>query len=241
MNAASADAATDRLMVGLCAMVEAQNASWFGSVRLDGTFSGDPVKGWRAPIVRFLYPTQPLDEAARELSKSLDHGAADEATVANVAGAGRFRANRLRDLVPETWFDSPYYHCYYRGIGRCDAIYVAFPVNEDAESWFGIYRACGRPAFTGEERDILAYALRCIKWFHRRLMLSHGLLVASAPLLPAERRVLHLLLTGMTEKEIAAQLGLAVSTTHQYVVAVFRKFNVRSRAALMSLWLNRPA
>ncbi|MBS4097860.1 MAG: response regulator transcription factor [Sulfuricella sp.] len=53
--------------------------------------------------------------------------------------------------------------------------------------------------------------------------------------------MMHLLLTGMTEKEIAQQLGLAASTTHQYVTGLYRKINVKSRAALTSLWLNRAA
>ena len=47
-----------------------------------------------------------------------------------------------------------------------------------------------------------------------------------------------LLLTEATEKQIAVQLGLAVSTTHQHVVTLFRKFGVRNRAGLMSLWLS---
>jgi len=69
-------------------------------------------------------------------------------------------------------------------------------------------------------------------------MLSHGLMVAKAPLTPTEQKVLQLLLTGATEKSIARQIGLADSTTHQHVVAIFRKYGVKSRAALMSLWLN---
>lgn len=52
-----------------------------------------------------------------------------------------------------------------------------------------------------------------------------------------ERKVLQLLLTDATEKQIAAQLGLAVSTTHSYITGIFRKFGVRGRAGLMSLWL----
>lgn len=237
LDVASSDTAADRLMAGLCAMVGAQNACWIGSVHLDGSLPEDPVHGWRASVVRFLHPTPPLDEGAREQAQNLTRGVAEESTVANVAGAGRFRANRLRDLVPESWFASPYYHSYFRGSNRSDAVYVAFPVNEDTESWFGVFRACGQPDFTCEERDTLAYALRGIKWFHRRLLLGHGLLVASAPLSPAERRVLHLLLTSASEKMIGHQLGLTVSSTHQYVVAIFRKFGVNSRAALMSLWL----
>ena len=37
--------------------------------------------------------------------------------------------------------------------------------------------------------------------------------------------------------EIAARLGLAESTIHSYVASIFRKFGVRGRKGLMSLWL----
>ena len=70
-------------------------------------------------------------------------------------------------------------------------------------------------------------------------MMSSGLLLASSPLTAGERRVLHGLLTEASEREIADQLQLAPSTTHQHVTAIFRKFGVRSRAALMSLWIGR--
>jgi len=49
--------------------------------------------------------------------------------------------------------------------------------------------------------------------------------------------VLNLLLTEAGEKQIAEQLGLAVSTTHSYITGIYRKFGVRGRAGLMSLWL----
>jgi DNA-binding CsgD family transcriptional regulator len=237
IDATRFDAVADRLMTGLCELVEAQNAVWIGSVRLGDAFSADPVRGWRAPVVRFLYPTRPLDDSIKEQVKDLNRGVADETTVANVVGAGRFRAHRLCDLVSADWFNSYYYHRYYRGVGIDDAIFVAFPVNEDAESWFGVHREIGRPGFIIEERDTLAYALRGIKWLHRQLMLSHGLLVASKPLTPAERRVLQFLLSRCSEKEIGRSLGLTANSVHQYVVSVFRKFGVHSCASLISLWL----
>lgn len=61
------------------------------------------------------------------------------------------------------------------------------------------------------------------------------------PLAPREREILALLLTEATEKQIADQLGLAFSTTHSYITAIFRKFGVRGRAGLMSLWLQQDA
>lgn len=237
MDVTQIDAAVNHLMSRLCGMTDSRNAIWLGSVHIEGNFPDDPVNGWRAPVARFLYPTKPLDHAAREQIKTLNLGVADESIIASVAGAGSFRANLLRDLVSEKWFHSLYYKYYYHAVDHQDAIYVAFPVNEDAESWFGFFREAGRPLFTTEERDTLAYALRGIKWFHRQLMLSHGLLIASAPLTPAERRILQFLLSRHSEKEIGQQIGLTANSVHQYVVSIFRKFGVNSRAALIALWL----
>lgn len=68
-----------------------------------------------------------------------------------------------------------------------------------------------------------------------------GRLAGGKPLAPREREILALLLTEATEKQIADQLGLAFSTTHSYITAIFRKFGVRGRAGLMSLWLQQDA
>ena len=118
---------------------------------------------------------------------------------------------------------------------------MAFPVNKDAEFWFGIFRNLNQPPFTEADRDEIASILRSLKWFHRRLMLSHGLLVAATPLTPAERRVLHLLLTGLSEKLIAERLERSYHTTHESVTSIYRKFGVNNRAALMALWLGQAA
>lgn len=61
------------------------------------------------------------------------------------------------------------------------------------------------------------------------------------PLSPQERRVLDLLLTDAAEREIAERMGLAESTLHSYVASIFRKFDVRGRKGLMSLWLQHRA
>ena len=53
--------------------------------------------------------------------------------------------------------------------------------------------------------------------------------------------MLRLPLTGASEREIAAALGLTPATTHPYVVAVLRNFGAHSRAELMSQWLRRLA
>jgi DNA-binding CsgD family transcriptional regulator len=51
---------------------------------------------------------------------------------------------------------------------------------------------------------------------------------------PRLRRVLELLETGASEKEIADRAGLSYASTHQYVVQIYRRAGVSSRAQLMA-------
>lgn len=237
-DAAKVDEALAFLQTRLCELVNAQNADWIGVIRM-ASVPGDPVGGWRPPVVRILRHNEKFIESVKEQTRNLERGVVNEVVIRVVEMSGRFRARRLCDVMPVEWFNTHSYRDYYRGNGHCDAVYAAFPVNEDAESWFGLFRATDQPPFSTEERDTLAYALRGIKWFHRQLLLSHGLLVASTPLTSVERRVLQSLMTGLSEKEIAAAQGQSYHTTHEYVSAIFRKFGVSNRAALMALWLGR--
>lgn len=240
-DAARVDDALDRLLGFLCELVDAQNANWFGAVRMADIVPGDPTRGWRPGTIRYLHPSRPVDANAKEQVKSLERGSIDETTVRNIALAGTFRANRLADLVSESWFGSDYYRVHYAGVGHADAIWAGVPVNADAECYFGVFRDGEHPRFTPEERDLVARTLRGLKWFCRRQLLDHGLLVASAPLTPTEREVLRGLLTGQSEKQIAAALDRSYHTTHEHVASIFRKFDVGNRAALMALWLGKAS
>lgn len=237
-DAAKIDEALAFLQTNLCELVNAQNADWFGVVHLGAT-GGDPIDGWRPPVIRILRHNEKFLESVKEQRRNLERGIVNDVMVRMVGLSGSFRARRLCDVMSAEWFGTFSCRSYYWDCGHRDAVYVAFPVNEDAESWFGLFRATEQPPFTAEERDTLAYALRGIKWFHRQLLLSHGLLVASTPLTPVERQVLQGLLTGFPEKEIAATQGQSFHTTHEYVRSIFRKFGVNNRAALMALWLGR--
>lgn len=237
-DAAKIDKALTFLQTSLCELVSAQNADWIGVVRL-AAIPGDPVGGWRPPVVRVLRHNDKFLASVKEQTRNLERGIVNDVVIRMVGMSGNFRARRLCDVMSAEWFDTAFYSSYYRDCGHRDAVYVAFPINEDAESYFGLFRDMGQPPFTAEERDTLAYALRGIKWFHRQLLLSHGLLVASTPLTPVERRVLQSLMTGLAEKEIAVAQGQSYHTTHEYVSAIFRKFGVSNRAALMALWLGR--
>jgi DNA-binding CsgD family transcriptional regulator len=238
-DATQVDTALEYLLRGLCMIADAQNADWIGAVRLPEALPKEILQGWRPTAVHILHPTEPLVAAIRRESSNIETGFSDEVVANIIAQSGNFRACRLCDLVPDDWFQSEFYHRYYLDSGRGDVIYVAFPINDDAESYFGIFRDVGQPPFEPRERDAVAYVLRGIKWFHRHLMLSHGLLVAESQLTPVERRVLKQLLGGLTEKQIASALGQSYHTTHEHVTVIYRKFGVGNRASLMALWLGR--
>ena len=230
--------ATSHLLATLAGMAQAWNATWAGAIRVDAGVGDDPLQGWRVGAVQALRPVAPHPNEGhfKEILKIWDRREIDPSFLLPLKDVGSFRTYSLRRGLPPAWFDTPFFHRHYGSAGTQDAVFVAFPLNRDCESHFGFYSA---QSFTDAEIAQLAYALRGIKWFHRHLMLGSGLLLASSPLTPTERRVLQLLLTKASEKEIARQIDTAPSTTHQHVTRIFRKFGVRSRAELMSLWLKR--
>jgi DNA-binding CsgD family transcriptional regulator len=232
------EAAAAHLMAALAEQAHSWNASWAGAIRMDAPLGNDPLLGWRVASLQALNPVSP-DPDARHLKEILriwDRREIDPSFLLPMRGLGTFRTYSLRRDLPPEWFQSEFYDRHYRSVGNYDVVFVAFPLNQDCESHFAFYS--GTP-FTDEDIALLTYALRGIKWFHRSLMMANGLLIASVPLTATERRVLQRLLTGMAEKQIASQMDIATSTVHQHVMRIFRKFGVRSRAALMSLWLNR--
>lgn len=237
-EAHQAEQAAIHLMESLCHLAGAWNATWGGATRVSGECGSDPLRGWRVPAMKLLHPIAPHPDEGpfKAILRLWDQREIDPSFLLPMRGVGTFRTYSFRRELPPEWFESPFYQGHYAAVGTHDSVFVGFPLNPDAESHFGFY---SRRRFSDAEIALLAYAMRGIKWFHRKLMLGHGLLVASSPLTPTERRVLQLLLTELSEKQIGGQMGLAASTVHQHVLNIFRKFGVRSRAGLMSLWLNR--
>lgn len=236
-EAAESEAALLHLLGGVARLITAQNALWLGVLRMSDA-ARDPLRGWRPQAVRYLHPTEADQTYGRASLRRLQTGGLDASSKAHVRLAGQFRVLLQRELVPG-WVDSDSYRLGYAPRGIVDMLIVGAPVNAGAESYYMFHRKRPRPAFTNTERDIAAYAMRGLTWFHRQVLLSRGLLAASKPLSPAERRVLALLLSDLPEKQIAARLGLTPATTHTYVRAVFRKFGVRGRAGLTALWLGK--
>ena len=236
-QASQSGQAAAHLMAHLCDLVGAWNATWAGAIRFDSSAREDPLQGWRVGAVQALKAIDPHPDEGhfKEILRVWDRREIDPSFLLPMNGVGTFRSYSFRRELPEAWFETPFYERHYGSVGTFDAVFVAFPLNDDCESHFGFYSA---RTFTDDEIRLLELALRGLKWFHRQLMLSHGLVMASAPLTATERRVLHMLLSRAPEKEFGSHLDMAPSTAHQHVTRIYRKFGVRSRAELMSLWLS---
>ncbi|MES1940908.1 LuxR family transcriptional regulator [Salinisphaera sp. T5B8] len=219
------------------ALIGSRHGFWLSSSRMHEPSADDPLLGWRARSIHFYGELASDQTAYRQSVKCFDAGRIDESTRNHVHQAGRFRASLLADHVSAAFFNGRHYDEHYRARGIVDRLFVVLPVGEDVESFFIFDRLDGEPDFDHEALAVASYALRSLSWFTRQLHLSYGQLVAKTPLTPTERRVLRRLLSGRAEKAIAHDIDQSPHTTHNYFTNIFRKFNVRSRAELMALWL----
>ena len=94
-----------------------------------------------------------------------------------------------------------------------------------------VFQIVFKARWAGADVVGLGYALRALKWFHRRVMLHHGLLIARAPLMPMERKLVSLLLTARGEKEIAHDLALTPATIRRRATRPTHHRSVRASAS----------
>lgn len=259
------DEALMRLMRWIQEQLDADNVAWLGSLLMleEPGAESDALLGWRLRASRKLVSDTPEHRALvspyytpvhySKLSSSYysdKHG--PDVTVhvgatsrAVVEGAGKFRVHRLRD----GWVDykafrrTEHYRLYYTNPGITDRIWVCCPVDAHRESIFLIDRhrrpdgEGPREDFTAGDAAIAAHLLRGRREFHRRLLLSHGVLRGAKVPSPLKQRILQELLSSRPEKEIAAVLGQRPLTLRKHITELYAEFGVKTRPAFMALWL----
>lgn len=102
----------------------------------------------------------------------------------------------------------------------------------------GLQRIRGEREFTQRDHAVLEFILMLVApRLGSRLTLRsqdgrHGLS-------PRQRETLDALLDGANEKEVAIRLGISRNTAHDHVLALYRRFGVRSRAQLLAHFARR--
>ena len=243
-SSVQSDAALDYLIKTLCMWIGADNARWHASVRLLNGKEAlkDGMCGWRLRTTRALLPrsSQQIKRAAgfNRVQKNFEVGMNVKA-LSREAGR-KFQVHRMRDgfIDFSAFRRTDYYKIFFQDMGVSDRMWISFPISPDVESVIVFDRYRQLRNFTARQAFLAAETWRGLRWFHQKILLSHGLIVAQSPLSPVVRRVLQELLSGKSEKEVAIALSQTPATTHEYVKAVLRHFGVSSRSSLMALWLS---
>lgn len=259
-SASETDAALNFLQEWIAKQIGADNVVWIGGVRVQhGTEArADAFLGWRLRARVALHPdpapyrkqlaqyfdsehygkiTPTYYQRSHEAKKE-DHVGMDSR--ASMSGCGHFRVGHIRDpkfLDFIAFQQTAHYQRYYRDGGIADRFLVGCPVTKDHESLWMVDRWKSRRPFTSRQTLLVGDALRGLPGFHRHLVLGSGLLFADKPLSPMECEIVKGLLTSQSEKEIAVTLDRKPSTMHKHVLGLYERFGVKSRQALMALWL----
>jgi len=240
LGAPNLDEALRLFLNELTQLLDANYTWWMGALKVADVAQSDPVFGWRPSAVYNLHPSPEREYVKQEHCKRIESGAIDQSVIANLQHVGEFRINIMHEMMPKSWFSGDYYNALYKPFELRDVIYVVTPISESVESWMAFERnGFDKPFYGDYEKELLDYAVRPMKWFHRQLVLRHGVHLVDEPLNDSERRVVNGLLTDKTEQEIADELSLSPATVHTYCTRIYRKFGVRGRAGMTALWLGK--
>jgi DNA-binding CsgD family transcriptional regulator len=134
---------------------------------------------------------------------------------------------RRRDLVADgEWYGSDSFNLVHRAIGCDDHVYSFRRHSGGRVSGLAIRRARGERPFSEEERSLL-------ELFHEEVVRLERTPASGPSLGRRERDVLRLLLSGASEKQVAAELDLSQHTVHSYVKTIYSTYRVQSRAELL--------
>jgi DNA-binding CsgD family transcriptional regulator len=224
----------ERLLAGLCGLTGAQHGIG-GEARVVGPrplmvplhFSGH---GWPTPATRAAFHAWLKDPEVL-----------DNVAVRRFHRLPGVAVTRTRDqLVPDrTYYASFFFNEVMRASGLDHGMLSRrTPPGRDWIHEVVLNRVLGEPPFGRRERRLVHLAQQeIVRHLGGALATSDD--AATAGLSPRLRQTLECLLEGDSEKQAALRLGVGVRTAHEYVVAVYRHFDVSSRAELLASFLRR--
>src|SRR5262249_26992745 len=148
------------------------------------------------------------------------------------------RVTRRREqlLDNRVWLRSAFYNHVLRPFGLAEGTLSRFPLASGWVFVVAMIHPLDTPPAGRRESRIMHLTLAEIEFLYGTALATAGDPTPSA-LPPRQRQVLARLLEGDSEKQIAALLGLSPDTVHEYVKAVYRHFEVNTRAELLAYFL----
>jgi DNA-binding CsgD family transcriptional regulator len=213
-----------QMLMRICKLI---NAFWGVSFVIPMQFN---PKNLKPPV--FVYTPMPR-ETQRIFTKLFLAANASEDPLTPVIGRLADRPVTLlrRQMVnDDVWYNSVSYKGWRKPMGVDDIIHSHDPLPQfGVMAVLGFTRLRGDPPF--EQRDAKIVDLL-------RAELSHRWINAAAapknePLTTRQQQLLAHLKGSLSEKQIAAYMGLSRNTTHNHVASLYRRLNVTSRAELL--------
>jgi DNA-binding CsgD family transcriptional regulator len=224
------EAARQHLLGGL---IRAVGAAVGGTV-LDTKFAPGMERGVvAATMVNFDRETIQVFTAHQNRGSEFNpyHRALMRRTVKGAAGEAHTQRND--DLVaPDEWERSEWINDYVRPVRLDHFLESHWVLGATVGERMGFLRARGSRAFSEEDREIL-HLVHVGVGGHIFDDRSEAFPWA-AKLPPRVRQTLDTLLTGASDKEIAARLGLSPHTVRDYIKAIFKAYRVSSRVELIA-------
>lgn len=140
---------------------------------------------------------------------------------------------------PQVVSDQDWYRSVHVAEFRCrahldESLYAFYPFDRNGNAvGMGFTRPAGASRFTARERTLIELLNDGLGWFHHQLR-EDATKKAQPELSPALRRTLQWLLKGRSEKQIAASCRISQHTIHDHVKEIYRRWEVSSRAELLS-------
>lgn len=132
------------------------------------------------------------------------------------------------EVVRSTWIGKT---------GFCHYLISLYPISREITSGIGLHRRAQKPPFTDRERGIVHAIFQQVDWLHR-----HGTNVPAGRkvlrLSPREKQVLIMLMGGDSRDTIASKLDLSPYTVGDYLKAIYKHFQVTTRAELLAFFLS---
>jgi DNA-binding CsgD family transcriptional regulator len=220
--------------------------------------SCEMVSGYQSALIVWLSsshrPINLFDDLPEELASSSTQPWFDGAYLLdpfyalfiNKAPEGFYR---LKDLAPDNFYESEYYHSYYTQTGLTDESGLLINLDQDHSILVSLGNR-GEPAAKASQLANLQLVLPVLSALcHKQQSAGAGEITFSAPLDKAFRNfgrdhlsnreceVIQLILKGHSNKSIAQLLDISVDTVKVYNKRFHTKLDISSQAELFSLFL----
>jgi DNA-binding CsgD family transcriptional regulator len=145
----------------------------------------------------------------------------------------------VSEIDEDDWYNSVLLPRFLKPLGYADAIVSMWAATATKAVLLGYMRREVDPPFTAKDAQTVSLMLRAAAPLIDREVFQRANSIDTPKLSPRQHEVLLMLLSGESEKEIAAGLSRSVHTVHTFIRQIYKLFDVSSRGELMARFIDK--